>query len=112
MEIGERIRHQMELMDMTQKELSDKTGMNSSVLNRIILGTRPARDEEILLLSNVLNVSTDYLLGNKTEQKNDLKSLIKQRAMTYGGKEISEHDLKVLEGIVQSLLGSDNSENK
>ena len=38
-------------------------------MNRIESGERSVRDDEILKISKVLNVTTDYLLGNETPAK-------------------------------------------
>ena len=52
--------------DLTQKELSDRTGINQSVLSRIENGTRPVRDEELKIFADFFNVSADYLLGRES----------------------------------------------
>ncbi len=49
---------------MNQTEFAKKTNISRSVINRIELGTRPVRDDELKLFSRILNVSVDYLLGN------------------------------------------------
>ncbi|WP_408008247.1 helix-turn-helix domain-containing protein [Pseudalkalibacillus sp. A8] len=61
--INERIKKQRELKGWTQRELARRVNINSSVMNRIELGTRPVEDHEIKLIANILEVSTDYLLG-------------------------------------------------
>lgn len=104
MVVSERILNEMERRDVSQLELSKMTGINRSVLNRIILGTRPARDEEIALIANALNISADYLLGIKPKERMDLKNLLRSGAMTYGGAKITEEDLAVLERVVGAVL--------
>lgn len=47
----------------TQKELANRVNLNVSVMNRIESNERPIKDNELLNLANVLDVSTDYLLG-------------------------------------------------
>ena len=63
MSIGKKIQILREEKDLTQKELANKVGLNTSVMNRIELGERPARDDEIIKIADVLEVTTDYLLG-------------------------------------------------
>ncbi|WP_221568987.1 helix-turn-helix domain-containing protein [Alkalihalobacillus sp. TS-13] len=60
--INERIKKQRELKGWSQRELARRININSSVMNRIELGTRPVEDHEIKLIANILEVSTDYLL--------------------------------------------------
>lgn len=61
--LGKIIQYLREEKDLDQKELAEKIGVSYSVMNRIELGTRPARDEELKKIAEVLDVSVDYLLG-------------------------------------------------
>ena len=63
MTIGEIIQFLRDDNGLNQKELAEKVGLSHSVMNRIELGTRPARDEELKKIAEVLNVSLDYLMG-------------------------------------------------
>jgi transcriptional regulator with XRE-family HTH domain len=63
MRIGEQIVILRENMDMTQKELAEHLHIHNSVLNRIELGLRAVRDDELKKIANYFNTSADYLLG-------------------------------------------------
>ncbi|GLC88226.1 helix-turn-helix domain-containing protein [Lysinibacillus piscis] len=63
MDIGKRIVSLRERRGWTQKELANRVNLNVSVMNRIESNDRPIKDSELLNLANVLEVSTDYLLG-------------------------------------------------
>ncbi|WP_100406228.1 helix-turn-helix domain-containing protein [Bacillus solitudinis] len=63
MNVGKRIESIMEKKDIKQNQLAEKVGINKSVLNRIINGSRPCKDFELAKIADVLDVSTDYLLG-------------------------------------------------
>lgn len=63
MSINKRIQSRREELEITQKDLAEKIGLNVSVMNRIESGERPARDDEIIKIAEVLRVTTDYLLG-------------------------------------------------
>ncbi|MFJ8262687.1 helix-turn-helix domain-containing protein [Rummeliibacillus sp. NPDC094406] len=63
MDIGKKIILLREKKNWSQRELASRVGLNPSVMNRIESGERPAKDEEILKLSRVLDCSTDFLLG-------------------------------------------------
>lgn len=63
MNIGERIIKLRETRGITQADFAAKIGINRSVINRIELGTRPLRDNELVTIADFFNVTTDYLLG-------------------------------------------------
>lgn len=66
--VGARIAQARENIGMSQTELADRIELNRTVLNKIENGNRPARDLEIKNIANVLNISTDYLLGNSNKK--------------------------------------------
>lgn len=55
-------------------------------------------------LAQMFDTTIDALLGQQSKEKLDLKHLLKSGSMTYGGEEISEHNLRVLTKVVQSFL--------
>ena len=78
MTIGEKIIKLRDEQGLTQALLAEKIGINRSVLNRIELGTRPIRDNEIVIFAHFFNVSTDYLLGHEDEKTAPTKDYIKR----------------------------------
>ncbi|ATU71458.1 XRE family transcriptional regulator [Levilactobacillus brevis] len=65
--IGERIKYMRQRVKLSQEGLADKIGVNRAVMSRIENGTRPVRDIELSSLADVFEVTTDYLLGRKTD---------------------------------------------
>lgn len=63
MNVGSRIIDLREEQDLSQRSLAQELGLDRSVLNRIELGTRPLRDDELVHIAKYFHVSTDYLLG-------------------------------------------------
>jgi transcriptional regulator with XRE-family HTH domain len=63
MNIGERILRALKMRGMTQKELSNKLGINSSTLGGYITGSKVPDFDKLKEIACVLNVSTDYLLS-------------------------------------------------
>lgn len=63
MDIGKKIISLREKRGWTQRELANRVNLNVSVMNRIESNERPIKDSELLNFANVLEVSTDYLLG-------------------------------------------------
>lgn len=103
--IGRRISEFRESKNISQTELASRININRSVLNRIELGTRPARDLELKGIANVLDVSTDYLVGN-TDNPNSVdddmnavdldKALSEEGMAMFGGQPLSEEYKKAL----------------
>ena len=103
MTIGKIIQRLRDDKDLNQKELAEKIGLSHSVMNRIELGTRPARDDELKRIAEVLDVSLDYLMG-----ASDIKNPYSNRSLsTKDEKDIAkdlENTLNRLEGAQDGLL--------
>lgn len=95
MEIGKRIQELREKFDMNQKELADKVGLNYSVMNRIESGKRPIRDDELIKIADVFNVTTDYLLG-RTDDPNGEEDIV-TIAAHHDGEEFSDEEKEMIE---------------
>lgn len=65
MSIGKRIENLRDMKGISQKELSKILDIHPSVMNRIELGTRPVRNDEIVKIATYFDITTDELLGNK-----------------------------------------------
>ncbi|MCR2043229.1 helix-turn-helix domain-containing protein [Anaerosalibacter massiliensis] len=66
---GDRIKEERTLKQMTQKELSKFLGVSPSTVGMYEQNRRQPDSETIIKLSEIFNVSTDYLLG-RTDIKN------------------------------------------
>ena len=112
MNIGTRIRNLREQKGMTQAELAKKIMIDKSVMNRIEIGSRLVRSDELLLLSQVLNVSADFLLENKSKeipdniQTNDLNKFLSQSQIVFDGNAVnlSDKDRNILEMSLRIVL--------
>ncbi|MCR1897805.1 helix-turn-helix domain-containing protein [Irregularibacter muris] len=110
MNVGKRIQSLREQKDMTQKELADKIHINYSVMNRIESGERPVRDEEIRKIADVLDVSTDYLLG-RTDIRNPYEP--ETIAAHHDGDEFTEEELQSIKEFKEFLrMKRKNKNNK
>lgn len=67
--LRKRIANLIDESNYTQKEVAFKLKIDNSALSRIINGTRKISSDELNRVSDIFNVSTDYLLG-KTENRN------------------------------------------
>lgn len=103
MNIGERIISLRTNKNWSQKQLASYTGMNVSVLNRIERGERPVRDSEIVKISELLEVSTDYLLRGedyRKEVKENFKNPYTHIAARDGNND-AERALELIEEILR-----------
>lgn len=76
MKTYEKIKQLRENREITQKEISNSLDINVSVYNKIELGIRPLREEELTAIADFFNVSIDYLTGrtdNPTTPSNNQK---------------------------------------
>ncbi|MDK6369051.1 MULTISPECIES: helix-turn-helix transcriptional regulator [unclassified Aerococcus] len=112
MRIGANIKDFRKSRRMTQADLGKAVNVTQQTIWSWESGRSEPSVNDQKKLANFFGVSLDTLNGDNIEEKVDLKRLIKNANMTYGGKEISDHDLKVLGGIVESLLGGDEGGNK
>jgi len=101
--IGDVIKELREKRNWSQRELATRVDMNYSVLNRIELGKRPAKDIEIAKFSEVFGVSTSYLLGtsetptqreNNTNYTYDSLAEINKLVKKYGIEQMGFFDIE------------------
>ncbi|MCC0701476.1 helix-turn-helix transcriptional regulator [Clostridioides sp. ES-S-0049-02] len=98
MNVSQRIKYLRENMNMSQKELSEKANINTSVMNRIESGERAIRDEELIIFAKIFDVSTDYILGLSDTEKLNI-----DESYEFIDNLNSPDDIKELIKIVLSL---------
>ncbi|MER1986615.1 MAG: helix-turn-helix transcriptional regulator [Solibacillus sp.] len=119
MDIGSKIISLREKRGWTQRELANRVNLNVSVMNRIESNERPIKDNELLTLANVLDVSTDYLLGRTntpalTPQETDdteFQAFINDPELGVWYKELpqsSEEELRKLRTIWEMIKSEKN----
>lgn len=64
--IGERVRQARLAKGMSQNDLCDATGLSISFISNVETGKQSMNIRKLLLISDALNVSTDWLLRNNT----------------------------------------------
>lgn len=103
--------------DIQQGELAAAIGVHQSVLNRIEKGHRPLREDKLLSIAQYLNVTTDYLLGNKligTEQETCCTQAEKELLRKYRaiGRENEKHVDALLNSIYSSIEARSDGKTK
>lgn len=113
MNIGQRITDIRERLQLNQKELAEKTGLNESVMNRIEKGTRAVRDDEIIKIAQVLGVTTDFLLtgNNKKNDIGEIEIYMQQRdnnisEVIDGYKKLDQEEKETILNLIRSLKKS------
>lgn len=128
MTLGEIIQSIREEKDMSQKELAQKINISYSVMNRIESGERPARDEELKKIADVLEVSTDYLLGrtdkkapsdkiesaleNDKELSNFWRTMKKRPELKLMFKQTKDLSPKAIQQVIRIIKAIEDEEDK
>lgn len=84
--IGKRINAALALNNMKQKELAEKLGVKSNVVSYWCSGNRTPNAEQIIKISKLLKVSSDYLLGlsNVATSDKDLQFICDYLGLSEG----------------------------
>lgn len=116
--IGNRITKARKKLNLNQKELADKCGITEATLSRYENGLREPKSEIVVKMADVLNVTTDYLLGRNDNQQMEkglpiefknpsdaLEFILKQKTlMSFGGYDASKLSDKELLDFANDLL--------
>ncbi|EAD0728010.1 helix-turn-helix transcriptional regulator [Listeria monocytogenes] len=94
MEIYERIVQLRIKKAISQKELAKKINIDDSTMNKIEKGNRPIRDKELAKIADVLEVSTDYLLGR-------VKNNIADTIAAHIDSNATEEDIKEILAYIE-----------
>ncbi|MBO5122331.1 MAG: helix-turn-helix transcriptional regulator [Oscillospiraceae bacterium] len=101
-EIGKRIQGRRKQMGLTQEQLADKMDVSIQMVSNLERGNKSIRIENLIKLSEILNISTDYILTGK-ETAEDMQVLIEQ--MTS----LSQKERKMMKLLMDFCL-SENDE--
>lgn len=97
--IGNRIYERRKQLRLTQDELADKAGVTPQTISAAELGKKALRPENILGVSDALEISTEYLLrGIVTQEDNAI--------LTRKVSVLSPRQYRHLEDIVNSYVAA------
>lgn len=102
MSVSDNVAYLRKNWHLTQKELSERTGINQSVLSRIESGVRPVRDDELKLFANFFNVSTDYLLDKETPTAKFSRD---ETNLVYDYRWLDNDSKKLILSMIKKLRG-------
>ena len=95
--IGDNVRHYRMERKMTQEELANLIGKNSSAITRIEGGSRMMSVPTLLAVSNALGVSSDALLRDRSACDG-------QETINYLLSSQTKDSLSKLEKVIQALI--------
>lgn len=99
MTLGERIKSLRDKNGWTQTYFGEKLNLTKASISGYENDTRSPDKETLIKIANLFNVSTDYLLGNKTEEKEPY-SKKQQTLAAHIDDDISEEQMEdILEYI-------------
>lgn len=101
--IGQRIRDLRKQKRMSQTELAKSAGVSQTIVTAWETGKAEPSSSAVAKLSDIFNVTTDYLLGrpNKQETKKDDVELSDDDViMTWRGKPLSDEDRELIRRIM------------
>ena len=101
-EIGKRIQGRRKQMGLTQEQLADKMDVSIQMVSNLERGNKSIRIENLIKLSEILNISTDYILTGK-ETTEDMQTLTEQMAS------LSQKERKMMKLLMDFCL-SENEE--
>lgn len=105
----------------SQRELANRVGLDPSVMNRIEVGKRPIKDDELKKLSEILNVTADYLIGRSDKEhyydltdkdekdiakqlENILSGMNSKASLNFDGEPMDETTKELVKAQIESNL--------
>lgn len=98
--IGKRIQNRRKQLGYTQEQLADLMNVSIQMVSNLERGNKAIRIDNLIHLSYILNVSTDYILTGKqtSHDANRLADRIRQ---------LTDKERKMIEAIVEYCLSTE-----
>jgi len=96
MSVAARIKKRRNELDITQTELAKSAGLTPAAISQFESGARKPSFDTLSSLADALKVTTDYLLGKKRQNYDDLLADPKVSVMFRGLMDLSEHDKETM----------------
>lgn len=98
--IGKRILNRRKQLMLTQEQLADMMNVSIQMVSNLERGNKAIRIDNLINLSNILDVSTDYILTGK-ENADDIGALGARIA------QLSDKDRRMINCLVEHCLAED-----
>ncbi|WP_317890180.1 helix-turn-helix domain-containing protein [Paenibacillus sabuli] len=124
MSIGQRIRALRNRRGFTQDKMAEQLGMNRANFSNYERDVAIPPSETLLKIAELLNTSTDHLLGREEFQhavpdwatakdKRDLKKMLESpEVLFFDGIEFSETDRAKMMGVMETIFWEAKQRNK
>lgn len=96
-EIGARINARRRELHYTQEYLAEKMDVSVQMISNLELGKKAIRPENLIKVSTVLNISTDYILRG-------FQGACETATLTEKVQQLSDKEQQIIEMLVDSLL--------
>lgn len=99
-EIGKRIQNRRKQQGLTQEQLADMMNVSIQMVSNLERGNKAIRIDNLINLSKILDISTDYILTGK-ETVNDIQY------MTSRIERLSDKDRKMIGLLIDYCVSED-----
>ncbi|MBE6903972.1 MAG: helix-turn-helix transcriptional regulator [Ruminococcaceae bacterium] len=96
-EIGTRISDRRKQLNYTQEQIADKMDVSIQMISNLERGNKAIKIENLIKISEILNVSTDYILIGKHTEK-DVNSVLNRIS------NLSDVDYKMIDMLIEYCL--------
>ena len=103
MSVSVRIKERRDKLGMTQTQLAKSAKLTPAAISQFESGARKPAFDTLSSLADALKVTTDYLLGKKAHDYDDLLADPKVSVMFRGIMDLSEEDKETLIEFYQFL---------
>ncbi len=100
MELGEKIQELLDARNMSRKELAEASGLTEAAISRYITGARAPKSISLSAIAKALDVTSDELLGNVSDTKDEVDDAIRLVARNAGN--VTKEQKKYL---INALIG-------
>ena len=91
--IGERISKRRKQLNLTQEQIAEKMDVSIQMISNLERGNKAIKIENLIKISEILGVSTDYILLGRHNDK-DLDGLLRELSL------LSEEDHRMIELLI------------
>ncbi len=96
-DIGKRIQNRRKALGITQEQLADMMNVSIQMVSNLERGNKAIRIDNLINLSQILKVSTDYILTGR-ESADDINEMSEQIGMLSGSSR------KMIKALVEYCL--------
>lgn len=95
--IGERICTKRKQLGLTQEQVADRMDVSIQMVSNLERGNKAIKIDNLIKISEILNVSTDYILTGKTTSE-DCSSLISRISL------LTKDDFEMINMLVEYCI--------